>query len=151
VTKPWSISSGFSECISPFQSENVMYSNYPSCHSQDKCPRCDDTCAQRNGKKDRYGYIQIVNPRPPSKPVCSYDCKGWPYASCETKYRGSDGIASGTCIPPYYTTYVNNIKQTRIYRNYPDCALNTRLRKCKRCDDYCAVKDGKPNKHSYIE
>merc|ERR1712054_393025 len=107
------------------------------------------------GKTDRNGYKEEPRPRRPttitpnngggerSEGSCSYTCNGWPYSSCRTVYQGRDGSARGTCISPF------SRNSNYMYSNYPQCALNSKLRKCSRCDDYCSQQDGKQDRNGY--
>ena len=83
----------------------------------------------------------IVPARPSQKGDCSYDCSGWPYATCQMSIKSQFGSASATCINPY--SRGSNMK----FSNYPECAQVPDG--CERCDDVCAKRDGKSNRLSY--
>merc|ERR1711962_1951321 len=67
---------------------------------------------------------------------CSYECSGWPNQKCITR-RGN---AWASCIAPF--------KQGIRVINYPKCAT-FKFFPCQRCDDVCAIRDGKRGKNSY--
>jgi len=137
-------------CIPPFadREETRMYQNYPECSSQlSSCERCDDHCAKEAGKRNRNDYKAQI-PEPEGEDIyieeisdgyCKYTCQDWPYALCQME-RG--GHSMSKCINPFPRR-----DEEAMYGNYPTCGRTPEG--CKRCDDFCAKKDGKRDRNDY--
>ena len=97
-------------CIPPFQNEKEEYvsPNYPKyvchqiighwtlatlhdrCADLPQCKRCDDLCAERDGKKDKDDYKRKQEPSGKGVYVdeienghCTYVCTDWPLENCQ--------------------------------------------------------------------
>merc|ERR1719278_68753 len=80
--------------------------------------------------------------------TCTTTCNNWPYGQCKVELRwGNGGHQSATCINPYTgsTNRFNN--QPQKFSNYPKCASIPQG--CRRCDETCALRDGKNYKFDY--
>merc|ERR1712038_1034101 len=80
--------------------------------------------------------------------TCVTICDNWPHAQCKVGLeRRNGGYQAATCINPYTgsTNRFNN--QPQKFSNYPECASIPQG--CRRCDETCALRDGKNYKLDY--
>jgi len=76
---------------------------------------------------------------------CSYKCDGWPFKFCTMSIR----LTWSQCINPYDQNppRIHFNGQKAKYSNYPTCASVPDG--CNRCDDECAIRDGRSGKDDY--
>merc|ERR1719341_490282 len=80
--------------------------------------------------------------------TCVTTCDNWPYRNCKMELmRGNRDWGFATCIPPYSRQRDPFTGNKVKHNNYPECARIPRG--CERCDDTCAIRDGKSGRLDY--
>jgi len=164
---------GFEEAVRPFSEEDCLASCLASRAGAQECiASCGLNVETRRPANNRRPVLKIFGKELTtpsltglSKPSSSQEtrsslkeevaegtcvtiCDNWPHAQCKVGLeRRNGGYQAATCINPYTgsTNRFNN--QPQKFSNYPECASIPQG--CRRCDETCALRDGKNYRLDY--